>query len=187
MTRPEVGALVALLALTLPASAQEGSRGPLERIELSGHKRLEAVRADPGARLAPFTTDGCSGGMSATWSMVARRFPGFAAVHRDNPPWEECCVVHDRAYHLGGEDPAPEASFAARLAADEALRTCVAGTVETRRSELTTQYGLSEDDIDKAYNMIAAAMFDAVRLGGMPCSGLPWRWGYGWPHCPLID
>ena len=60
MTRPEVGALVALLALTLPASAQEGSRGPLERIELSGHKRPDAVRADPGAGLGGMPCSGLS-------------------------------------------------------------------------------------------------------------------------------
>jgi hypothetical protein len=33
------------------------------------------------------------------------------------------------------------------------------------------------------YQGIADLMYRAVRLGGIPCSGLPWRWGYGWPAC----
>lgn len=40
----------------------------------------------------PFTTDGCSGGMSATWRRVFRR----------PPPWEGCCTRHDVAYWAGG-------------------------------------------------------------------------------------
>ena len=33
------------------------------------------------------------------------------------------------------------------------------------------------------YAAIAELMYRAVRIGGIPCSGLPWRWGYGWPEC----
>lgn len=40
----------------------------------------------------PFTTDGCSGGMSRAWRAVFRR----------PPPWEGCCVAHDFEYHPGG-------------------------------------------------------------------------------------
>lgn len=40
----------------------------------------------------PFTTDGCSGGMSWAW----RRFIGHP------PPWEGACIEHDKAYWLGG-------------------------------------------------------------------------------------
>ena len=46
----------------------------------------------------------------------------IAAAHEGVPPWEGCCVTHDRAYHAGGADPDPEASYAARIAADEELR-----------------------------------------------------------------
>lgn len=42
--------------------------------------------------LKPFTTDGCSGGMSFLWKKVLGRVP----------PWEEECIEHDRAYHRGG-------------------------------------------------------------------------------------
>ncbi|MDP6343566.1 MAG: hypothetical protein QF578_19175 [Alphaproteobacteria bacterium] len=40
----------------------------------------------------PFTTDGCSGGMSWAWRTFLRR----------PPPWEGECVTHDRAYWQGG-------------------------------------------------------------------------------------
>jgi hypothetical protein len=40
----------------------------------------------------PFTTDGCSGGMTWAWRVIARR----------DPPWEGACVKHDRAYWAGG-------------------------------------------------------------------------------------
>ena len=40
----------------------------------------------------PFTTDGCSGGMTWAWRTLLRR----------PPPWEGLCVAHDRAYWRGG-------------------------------------------------------------------------------------
>lgn len=40
----------------------------------------------------PFTTDGCSGGMTALWRLVFRR----------DPPWNDLCVQHDQAYWAGG-------------------------------------------------------------------------------------
>ena len=36
--------------------------------------------------------------------------------------------------------------------------------------------------------MSADMMYRAVRIGGGPCTGLPWRWGNGWPGCnPIGD
>jgi len=40
----------------------------------------------------PFTTDGCSGGMSWFWRTFLRH----------PPPWEGACIEHDRAYWAGG-------------------------------------------------------------------------------------
>ncbi|SHK10427.1 hypothetical protein SAMN05444000_11919 [Shimia gijangensis] len=174
------------VATAAPLAAQQSSDGFSKRVELMAHQRLERLRMMPETELAPFTTDGCSGGMSATWDMVARLFPEFAEMHMETPPWESCCIVHDRAYHLGGEISVPEASFDARLKADEDLRSCVKSTSETRRDQLKSQYGISDVRIDQAYDLIAASMFDAVRVGGGPCSGLTWRWGYGWPQCGIF-
>lgn len=40
----------------------------------------------------PFTTDGCSGGMSWFWRTFLRT----------PPPWEGACIRHDKAYWHGG-------------------------------------------------------------------------------------
>lgn len=40
----------------------------------------------------PFTTDGCSGGMTLMWR----------AVFGQRPPWDDLCIEHDRAYWAGG-------------------------------------------------------------------------------------
>lgn len=57
----------------------------------------------------PFTTDGCSGGMTWLWRLVARR----------DPPWNGACVEHDRFYWQGG-------SAADRRWADTGLLIAVA-------------------------------------------------------------
>jgi len=43
-------------------------------------------------KIKPFTTDGCSGGMSWFWKTFLRK----------PPPWEDLCVEHDRLYWQGG-------------------------------------------------------------------------------------
>jgi hypothetical protein len=44
----------------------------------------------------PFTTDGCSGGMSSFWQRVIKPFT------KTDIPWLDCCVTHDREYWKGG-------------------------------------------------------------------------------------
>lgn len=180
------GALaVLLLALPVPVTADpEGVTAQVARtLEMPAHRALMAVVTAPGTTLAPFATDGCSGGLSTTWSVVADLFPDFAAAHDDRPPWEACCVAHDRRYHDAGGATDAEASHDARRAADEALRACVVAGGEDRIAPLAGHYGVTEDQVRLAYRTIAGSMFTAVRLGGGPCSGLPWRWGYGYPGC----
>lgn len=152
--------------------------------ELKAHRELIRSLRKNGRSLDAFTTDGCSGGLSKAWGTVSDRFPAFAKVHEKTPPWEPCCVIHDRSYHsAGGANEALE-SYALRLSADQALRECVLGTGHKRSADLSAKYALSEDQIHAAYEAIANAMFDAVRIGGLPCSELAWRWGYGYPRCP---
>ncbi len=174
---------VILCGLTQSVSAEQTMDGATARIEIWRHARLQATRVKPGAEIAAFTTDGCSGGMSSVWAAVAATFPGFNATYEAKPPWAHCCVTHDHAYHLGGEDSAPEMSFQARLAADELLRFCVADEAYQRDQDFAAQYGRSVDEIDLIFKFVADRMYDAVRLGGAPCSGFAWRWGYGWPQC----
>lgn len=152
-------------------------------LELKAHHTLMRSIAEPGSGLAPFASDGCSGGLSAAWRSLSDRFPRFAQAHRDTPPWEPCCVTHDRAYHRADGARAAQESYDLRLAADEAFRTCVYETRRGREALLAGRYGLTPHQIETAYAVLSDAMFDAVRIGGLPCSGLPWRWGYGYPPC----
>jgi hypothetical protein len=178
-----VAAALALLP-GLALAQEDGALASLQRtVEMPGHDALMAVFADPASPLAPFATDGCSGGLSSTWRVVADLFPDFAEAHDCRPPWEDCCVAHDRRYHDAGGATLAEDSYAARLAADGALRTCVVAGAATRLPALADRYEVSEDQVRAAYTTIGDAMFNAVRFGGGPCTGLPWRWGYGFPDC----
>lgn len=176
---------LAILALPHPAGAQDDTvLSDLRRgLEMPAHRALMRVANDPAAALSPFATDGCSGGLSSTWSVVADLFPDFAEAHENRPPWEACCVVHDRRYHGAGGARTAGDSYDARLAADEDLRACVVAGGEDRVTALADHYEVSEDQVRLAYRMIGDAMFNAVRLGGGPCTGLSWRWGFGYPGC----
>lgn len=163
------------LALGAPATAfwfrdSEAGQHWLERqIEVVGHKSLMRVgeHADP----AVFITDGCSGGMSAIWRDLANQIPGVKEELGTSLPWRGCCVTHDRAYNDAAGATSANASFEARIGADQTLRGCVANLA------------LAEPDKTVEYLVLADAIYTSVRLGGAPCSGLPWRWGYGLPSC----
>ncbi len=179
-----LAALVWLSAAGVGCAQQtQGWSTALGRVlELPAHKRLiSSILA--GAELAPFQTDGCSGGMTAGWSAAAELIPGFEERYRDHPPWEACCLTHDRQYHSAAGALVPEQSYAARLSADEALQTCVLKQGQDDMTALTSALKVSPETIANAYTIIAQSMFNAVRLGGGPCSGLPWRWGFGYPSC----
>ncbi len=153
-------------------------------LELPAHRALIAGRA--GVTADPFETDGCSGGLSDVWRLVADQFPGFAKTYDSTPPWESCCVTHDVAYHNGVNAPDAGASFSARLVADQTLEACVVDMGHTRRKELAVVYGITPGQVETAYATIGGAMFWAVRFGGGPCTGLPWRWGFGYPDCSIL-
>jgi len=157
----------------------------LERqLELQHHRDLLERMAVPDSTLAPFTTDGCSGGLSIGWEYLAANVEGVRNYHGTRPPWEACCVTHDRFYHVGAAiDATAEESFTARKQADLTLLACVVETGDTRVAELTIEYDISPETVHSLYVAIAELMYRAVRIGGIPCSGLPWRWGYGWPGC----
>ncbi|WP_233417018.1 hypothetical protein [Halovulum marinum] len=153
-----LGAPALVVAAVLHLSARHDAHGLERRAEMWAHRRLAAVSA--GAAPAAFVSDGCSGGMSSLWREAGIRFSGIG----DQPPWQACCTAHDRSYHAAGGARTARAGFDARLAADKALRACVAR---------------SSPDA----GALAEAMYLAVRAAGGPCTGLPWRWGYGLPPC----
>jgi hypothetical protein len=157
---------------------------PPAQAELWLHKRLMETIGD-GAPPIPFASDGCSGGMSEVWSTVAQVSPGFLESYGVSPPWLTCCIAHDRAYWNAANAHNADDSLSRRLAADDAMRSCVTGVGRAEIARPTTPNALTPAQTEMAYGMLAEAMFQAVRLGGMPCSGLPWRWGFGYPDCAV--
>ena len=155
-----------------------------QRLELDRHALLLNVIHRPGVELNEFTTDGCSGGMSAGWQLLAKKMPAFATDYGSHPPWEACCTTHDRSYHRGGRGAdSPEQSFESRRQADLELRSCIIATGQANAPAQSRKFLLGEAEILRLYTLAADLMYRAVRIGGMPCTGLPWRWGYGWPEC----
>jgi len=157
----------------------------LERqLEMHHHNDLLARQAMPDSTLAGFTTDGCSGGLSIGWEYLAEQIDDIREYHGIRPPWENCCITHDRRYHTGADiNATTEESFEARKQADLDLLACVVETGNTRTAELSREYDVSPETVHILYATIAELMYRAVRIGGIPCSDLPWRWGYGWPEC----
>jgi hypothetical protein len=183
-----------LLVVVLTSSGKSGAAqletaesgvDALERqLEMQRHEQLVVRKASPDSMLAPFTSDGCSGGLSVGWEYLAGKIQRFQATHGTRPAWEACCITHDRVYHSAGPREATAAeSFTARREADLELRACVLGIGVKRTPELSAEYGVSAEEVELLYAAIADLMYRAVRIGGMPCTGLPWRWGYGWPAC----
>lgn len=184
--------MVAALAVSGIASVRAEDMGTSDsvldalemKLELGRHERLLAVRMGKGATLAPFASDGCSGGLSSVWRMASSTFPALAKRHGEHPPWESCCTVHDRLYHAGAPAGADaRTSFEARRRADEELSQCVRRIGEARSEALSAEYGLKREEVTLIYAGVADLIYRAVRLGGAPCTGLSWRWGFGWPDC----
>lgn len=178
MKAPELAAI--LICCTAPAMAQDLMRS----VEMPAHRALMSSAND--VTPIPFETDGCSGGLSSSWRLVADTFPKFSALYEEHPPWEYCCVIHDRAYHNASGAQTAEDSFNARLSADDTLRACVKAHGEDHAEEYAERYDMAPDQIRSVHSITSEAMYMAVRFGGGPCSGLPWRWGFGYPGCSVF-
>jgi glycerophosphoryl diester phosphodiesterase len=111
--------------------------GTNNNLELSLQQRFQDRTSSPDSVLAEFSTDGCSGGLSIDWHYFSWRAGLFRDRHATRPPWENCCVEHDRANHIGGGVGLTAAgSFSAREQADDELRACVLATAKERGDQL---------------------------------------------------
>ena len=154
------------------------------QLEMRRHQRLLTRIVENDAAMNAFTTDGCSGGLSSGWEQFSARFPELAVQHGELPPWQECCVTHDRYYHAGGAGSlSASESFERRKEADLELKACVVETGVQRSADLQDLYEMTEAQVTGLYEAVSELMYRFVRLGGIPCTDLSWRWGYGWPRC----
>ena len=168
------------LALLLPASvAQNPLDEVVESLERKQMQRLAAQQRRPGIQITAFRSDGCSGGMSQSWQQLSETVPGFTRHIGERPPWEHCCVEHDRRYWRGETRD----GFEMRAQADEELRQCVHASGQENSARLAESLELSTEEVIALFHLTGDLMYQAVRLGGAPCTGLDWRWGYGWPDC----
>lgn len=177
--------MVANVSIGQTSDEPDPTMDSIERkLEMGRHGQLLSRISEDDATINSFTTDGCSGGLSLAWEQLSDQFPEFAITHENRPPWEKCCVMHDRHYHSGAATALTAVdSFDQRKDADLQLKACVVEVGYERSSELRKAYGLSDKQIEVLYQTIAELMYRAVRMGGVPCTSQPWRWGYGWPEC----
>jgi hypothetical protein len=176
-------ALAAFIVAAIPQSLSAQSfLGGI--VELPTHHRLLSRMQSNPAPLTPFRSDGCSGGMSDGWAFFAANFPAFAKVHGGRPPWEHCCLAHDRRYHAGpSRNSDARTSLNLRKAADEEAKQCIVRTAAAREQALANAYGISRGEVALIYRSIGEVIYRGVRAGGLPCTGLAWRWGFGLPNC----
>lgn len=66
------------------------------------------------------------------------------------------------------------------------MRACVKEFGALHAQDYATQYDMTPEQVTSAMSITAEAMFMAVRFGGGPCTGLPWRWGFGYPGCSVF-
>lgn len=159
------------------AESTDWLSSPVKRFEEQRLSQLHAVQSV--SEISEFSTDGCSGFQSQSWKFLAEQFPEFKQHFGSQPPWEACCIEHDKIYWFGKTHN----GYQLRQQADLALKQCVVETGQKLSGELAQKYDIEAESVEKAFSATAEVMYRAVRLGGGPCSMLPWRWGYGWPPC----
>jgi len=175
--------LAFIIGLLMPASISVNTVETMDRdLEEWQLGFLAEVQNAPESELKAFTTDGCSGGLSEGWNSFASVIPAFKKKFGEKPPWETCCVEHDRAYWKGEVKD----GYNKRLKADSDLRQCVIDFGNDNSARLATKFNIDKQKIEQQFVYTGELMYRAVRLGGKPCSLLPWRWGYGWPHCKVL-
>jgi hypothetical protein len=180
MNKPYLQSILLIVTL-MPVGmiAQNSLEEIAEALETQQMERLAAQQNRRGITIDAFDSDGCSGGMSSAWSYLSDTLPEFVRYAGEKPPWEHCCVAHDRHYWRGESDN----GFNKREQADAQLRQCVQLTGREQGEEISTLLSLPKQDIVELIDLTANLMYQAVRIGGAPCTGLPWRWGHGWPRC----
>jgi hypothetical protein len=172
--------LLVLPSLLFPAQSEANPLDEATRLfEQANLKRLHAQQSRPGVSIDTFASDGCSGGLSKNWKILAAFWPELAHAIGAEPPWEQCCVAHDRDYWRGESIN----GFDKRLQADVELRQCVEQSGQEKSAAIAQRLGISQAEVVEVFNLTAELMFHAVRIGGGPCTGLDWRWGHGWPPC----
>lgn len=146
-------------------------------------KKLATVQAGLSTPPINFKTDRCSGGLSKGWQLLAEAFPSFKNKYGNQPPWEHCCLSHDKTYWRGET----RTGYHKRKQADQAFKSCVVDIGEQKKQEYSDVLQTTPQQVTKIFQLAANVMYRAVRIGGQPCTIFHWRWGFGWPPCSIFD
>jgi len=146
-----------------------------------GQHMQQLAEAQEHYTIGTFISDGCSGSASRGWSVaveelskVSSRFEGLYADTKDIP-FEYACIAHDKSYHTG------EGGYAGRLLADHTLRSEIISYGIANTEKIKDRTGLRTDEEAMfLYEVVAETVYRAVRLGGAPCTGTPYAWGFGY-------
>jgi hypothetical protein len=132
-------------------------------------------------QIAKFESDGCSGNVSKSWDLVVHQIMNISTTTAEkykyfkNIPFENLCVKHDETYHKGN------GGYSARLRADNQLREGIIEFGINNVEEIKKVTSLKTDEeIIFLYEIIAETIYRAVRLGGSPCTGMSYAWGFGY-------
>lgn len=149
--------------------------------QAEGRLMADLERTKKAYQLAPFTSDGCSGGVSKNWQTAVENFSQLSDTFADEYaklqtiPFESACIEHDRFYHAG------IGGYAGRLEVDNQLRLAIiqygidnASSIQARTSLATKEQAIY------LYELIAEAVYRGVRLGGAPCTEQTYAWGFGY-------
>lgn len=174
-----VWTLVVLCVVTITYIIMEGKITVSPLVERDRIMRLEEIKKRE--TLAPFVSDGCSGNISKAWSGAVAGLSGvFADIDRryfdiKNIPFEYACEKHDWLYHKG------EGGYVGRLRADNELRQEIINYALEHVDDIKRRTRLQTDESAIfLYETIADLVYRGVRLGGAPCSGESYAWGYGY-------
>jgi heme exporter protein D len=177
-----IAVFLCLLALIIAAITYHLERGTITVTPQAERERMERLeQAKQRHTLAPFVSDGCSGMVSEAWTLAVQQIGAFSKDMNEryadatSIPFQFACEAHDRLYHAG------EGGYVARFIADNKLRTDIHEYALTHREEIRTRAGLSSDEAALyLYDIIADLVYHGVRVGGAPCSGKPYAWGFGY-------
>lgn len=179
-----------ILALACSAASAQPAERPRVTVTpepswlVAPYERLVRAYTASGGKLSRFWSDGCSAGISPGWRAAALVNPFLARNATGGPPFEHCCVAHDRAYHGAARDHSnPLASMRARALADDALRRCVRRTGLEVKKSIEKTAGVSANATALSYGLLGEIMQGAVTAAGGPCTGASWRWGNGSVQC----
>ncbi|MFT5398236.1 MAG: hypothetical protein ACI8XW_001026 [Gammaproteobacteria bacterium] len=112
-------------------------------------------------------------------------FIGLIKIRQTIAPLFFCCIACriGRLHQFISVLATTTNAHHAKAEADDELRSCANLWGVEKGDDWAKQLEVNRQEILGITRLTAELMYSAVRLGGAPCTGLPWRWGHGWPEC----